>query len=179
MSVTFPDGVVAQGNELVIFVPTLANPAAPTDDELTAAGAVNLSCYLRGFEPTAEQASIADIRLCSKEQFETPGRVTNTINDLVYVYDPQDAGAVTPGAENLAYHALADGTEGYLVARRGLDAQSVAIAATQVVDVYPVKMGAQRRVAVDPSSEGSKFETTQKAFITGPVHRDVKVVAGA
>jgi hypothetical protein len=178
MSVSFPEGVVAQGNELVTYVPTLTDPEAPTVDELTGAGAVNLSCYLRGFEPNAEQAVVQDIRLCSKETFETPGRVTNTINDLVYVYDPQDAGAETPGSGNLAYHALAEGTTGYLVVRRGLDAQEVAYAADQVVDVYPVHMGAQRRVPVDPTSEGSKFETTQKAFITGPVHKDKKVAAG-
>ena len=178
MSVTFPEGVVAQGNELVIFVPTLANPAEPTVDELTGAGAVNLSCYLRGFEPSAEQANVPDLRLCSKEQFETPGRVTNTIGDLTYVYDPQDAAADSPDSGNLAYHALAEGTTGYLVNRRGLDAQDDPIEADQVVDVYPVVMGAQRRVPIDPSAEGSKFETIQKPFITGPIHKDVVVVSG-
>lgn len=176
MSVTFPEGVVAQGNEKVLFVVTIAVPTAPTVAELTAAGVVDLSCYLRGFEPTAEQAAIQDLRLCSAETFETPGRVVNTINDLLYVYDPQDANEVSPDPGNLAYHALAQNVEAFVVDRRGI-ASGTAVIAAQVVDLYPVKMGLQRRVAINPGDEGTKFEITQKAFITGPVLRDISVVA--
>jgi len=176
MTVYFPEGVDAQGNETVIFVPALADPSAPTVTELTGATAVNLSCALRGFSPNSEQNSVADIRLCSREQFESPGRVTNSIDDITYVYQPQTVGATTPDADNAAYDALAQGVTGYLIDRRGLDARETAVIADQLVDVYPVKMGAQRRVGVDATAEGAKFEIIQKPFVTGPVLPDIKVV---
>lgn len=175
MTVYFPEGVDAQGNESVIFVPTLANPEAPTVAELTGATAINLSCALRGFEPGADQASVPDIRLCSREQYESPGRVTPTIGDITYVYDPQAAGADDP--ENIHYDTLKQGVSGYLVDRRGLDARTVAVLAAQIVDVYPVTLGAQRRVPVDPSAEGGKFEIVQKPFVSGPPAFDAAVVA--
>lgn len=171
-TVFFPTGVDAQGNETVIYVPTLADPTAPTVAELTGAGAIDLSCALRGFEPQAEQGSTQDIRLCSRETFENPGRINRSINDITYVYDPQ---AASGAAGNKHYEALEEGTIGYLVDRRGLDARTAAVATGQKVDVYPVKLGAQRRVPVDPSTEGSKFEIMQKPFVTGPVILDAVV----
>lgn len=177
MTVFFPEGVDAQGNESVIFVPDLADPTAPTVTELTGATAINLSCALRGFEPTAAQASVQDIRLCSREVYESPGRVTPTINDITYVYDPQAAGQAD--ATNAHYDTLVQGITGYLVDRRGLDARTVDILADQIVDVYPVTLGQQRRVPVDPSAEGGKFEVIQKPFVTGPPAWDATVVAGA
>jgi hypothetical protein len=51
------------------------------------------------------------------------------------------------------------------------------LAVGQFVDVYPVQFGAQRRVAVDPSAEGGKFEIVQKPFVIGTVLEDVALVA--
>lgn len=174
MTEFYPEGVSALGNESVIFVPALADQDAPTVAELTDAAAVNLSCALRGFSPTSEQASVQDVRLCTREAAETPGRVSNSIDDVTYVYDPQNL----EDPDNAHYAALKSGTKGFLVDRRGLDARTEAIAAGQIVDVYPVEMGAQRRVAVDPGADGAKFEIVQKPFVTGPVSWDAVVGAG-
>jgi hypothetical protein len=170
------EGVSTQGNETVIYVPTLANPATPdvsSEVGTAVATALNLGYAFRGFSPSAEQGTSEDVRLASVQTFESPGRVKPTIDDVTYVYDPQ---APADTADNVHYETLKPGVTGYLIDRRGLGA-AVAPAAGQIVDVYPIQCGAQRRVAVDPSAEGGKFEIIQKFFITGTVRYDVALVA--
>lgn len=169
MTVVFPDGVRSRGNESVIFVATIADPEAPTVAELTAVTSVNVSCFLTGFAPQVSQESAEDIRLCSEQIFEDPGDVQVSIDNIEYVYYPQ---ATAPAATNKAYELLKNGTTGYLVDRRGLNARTVAIAAAQLVDVYPVRLGEQARMPLDPGQQGGKFRITQKPFVTGPYYYD-------
>lgn len=177
MTVVFPDGVRSRGNETVIFVTTLADPAAPTVAELTSATlAANISCYLSGFSPTGSQDSAEDNRLCSEQTFEDPGDVAVTIDNIEYVYEPQ---ASVPSTTNQAYELMKNGITGYLVDRRGLNARTVAVAADQLVDVYQVRLGEQFRMPIDPGQQGGKFRITQKPFVTGPYLYDVAIVAGA
>jgi hypothetical protein len=173
MTVNFPDGVDAQGNASLWFLPAIADPSAPTLAEFAAG--VNLSCAIDGFSAPSEQGSSQDIRYCSKQNFENPGRVTTTIDPIAYVYDPQDP---TNNTEYKHYNVLKAGVKGYLVNRLGVDVNT-AIAATDVVDVYPVTAGNQSRQAIDPSAEGSKIKILQKFFVTGPVAYDAVVAAGA
>lgn len=172
MTVVYPEGIAARGKESVIFVPVIASIAAPTVAELTAAGAVNISCFLLGFQPNSEQGSTEDRRLCSEQVFETPGDVKVTIDNLQYIYYPQAAAAAP---ENRAYEVMKKDVAGYLVDRRGLNARTAAVAAAQKVDVYQVRLGEQFRTAVDPGAEGQKFQITQKAFVTGPYQYDAVV----
>jgi hypothetical protein len=170
------EGVSTQGNETVIYVPTLADPAVPdVSSEVGAAvaTALNLGYAFRGFSTTSEQPTTEDIRLASVQSFESPGRVKPTIDDVTYVYDPQ---APADTADNVHYETLKPGVTGYLIDRRGIPA-TTAPAAGQIVDVYPIICGAQRRAPVDPSAEGGKFEIIQKFFITGTVEYDVALVA--
>jgi hypothetical protein len=87
------EGVSTQGNETVIFVPTLANPSAPKLTEIGAgvSTALNLGYALRGFAPSSDQGTSDDIRLASTQTFENPGRVKKSLDDITYVYDPQAA----------------------------------------------------------------------------------------
>jgi hypothetical protein len=165
------DGVSSQGNETVIFVPTIGTLTAPTVIELTGASALNLGYALRGFAPNSEQGTSDDIRLASVQTFENPGRVKKSIDDITYVYDPQ---AVVPSASNKHYETLKVNVKGYMVDRRGVPA-TTAVNTGQIVDIYPVQMGDQRRVAIDPSAEGGKFEIIQKPFVIGLVVPDAKV----
>ncbi len=169
------EGVSTQGTETVIYVPTLANPAAPKLTEMgaSATAALNLGYALRGFAPGGDQGSSDDIRLASTVTFENPGRFKPTLDDITYVYDPQ---AATGTASNKHYETLKNGVKGYLIDRRGVSATTAA-AIGQIVDVYPIQFGAQRRVAVDPSQEGGKFEIIQKPFIVGQPQYDVALVA--
>jgi hypothetical protein len=169
------EGVSTQGNETVIFVPALANPSAP---KLTEVGtgvttALNLGYALRGFSPSSDQGTSDDIRLASTQTYENPGRVKKSLDDITYVYDPQ---AATGSASNKHYEILKAGVKGFLIDRRGISAQT-APAVGDKVDIYPVQFGAQRRVAVDPSAEGGKFEIVQKPFVIGQVLEDVALVA--
>src|SRR4051812_11956234 len=116
MTVAFPDGIDAQGNAALWFVPALVNPLLPKLSELTAGA--NLSCAIDGFSAPSEQASTNDIRYCSTQQFETPGRVTTTIDPLNYVYDPQEPDNAT---EYKHYTTLTVGVRGFLVNRLGVD----------------------------------------------------------
>jgi hypothetical protein len=174
MTVVYPEGVRARGNESVIFVPTILDPTEPTVAELTAVGVANISCFLTGFSPQGNQDSVEDRRLCSEQIFEDPGDVSVSIDNLEYVYYPQAASAVP---ENKAYEVLKKDVVGYLVDRRGLNARTVAIAAAQKVDVYPVRLGEQFRMPLDPGEQGGKFRITQKAFVTGPYEYDAVVAA--
>lgn len=167
------EGVSAQGNETVIYVPTIAVPTAPTVAELTGGTALNLGYALRAFSPASEQGTSEDIRLASTQTFENPGRVRKTLDDITYVYDPQ---AAVPTASNKHYETLKLGVTGWLVDRRGIPA-TTAVAAAQKVDLYPVQFGSQRRVAIDPSAEGGKFEIIQKPFVVGLVLEDIAIAA--
>jgi hypothetical protein len=172
MPVTVPAGVPADGYVSVKFVPAIADPAAPSlATDLGAAGVVDLSCLLTkdGFGPTGEAQAVTDDRLCSKQVFEDYGTVTYSIDNIVYIYDVQNAASES----NKAYAALPAGTTGYLVARWGKDVDT-AWAIADKVDIYPVKMGPQ--VKQKPEAN-SKLKVSQKPFVTGPVQPDVAIVA--
>lgn len=177
MAVTFPTGVSARGNDSVIWVPALADPTSPKVTELTGAAAVNISCALIGFSPSVDQATFTDTRLCSKQTFNRMGQATYSIDTLNYVYDPQTAGAVTPNPNNVAYDHLKAGQTGFFVHRRGLDARSVDVTAAQKVNVYPVELGAQSDVPLDPSAEGALIQCAQNVSVIGQVVRDVAITA--
>jgi hypothetical protein len=174
MTVVYPDGVRSRGNESIIFVPVLVAPTAPKLTELNAVTACNLSCFLSGFAPQGTQDSVEDTRLCSEQIFEDPGDIAVSIDNLEYVYYPQ---ATTADPNNKAYDTLVNGATGFLVDRRGLNARTAPLAIGQQVDVYPVRLGEQFRMPLDPGAQGGKFRITQKAFVTGPYAYDAVLVA--
>lgn len=166
-----PPGVDAAGNSKLVFVKALADVSAPKVAEIKAG--VDISCALYGFSPTFDQSTVSRMKYCSRQASESLGRVTVTIDDIEYDYNPQNA-----SDSGYAYYAsLVPGTTGWIIDRRGLDAKTVDWAADQLVDIYPVTLGARGRVAVDPSAEGEKLRTTQKVAVTGDVRYDVAVVA--
>jgi hypothetical protein len=158
------------GTILALFVEAIAAPAAPTDDELTAGTVVDLSCYITGDGLATETSenSVEDPRLCSKQIFEARGDFSNSL-ELTYVYN------TTSEPDDEARTALTPGATGFIVLRYGLDSDEP-IAVGDLVDVYPVEMGAQRK---NTPARNSVHTITQKPFVTGAVQRDVAVVAGA
>jgi hypothetical protein len=173
VTVTFPDGVSSQGNASLWYLPAIVNITGTPKvlvSEFGAATAVNLSGMIYGFTINVDQGTADDIRYGSTQTFEIPGRVKLTGDTLDYVYDPQAPTSATYGA----YKNLKLNVSGYLVDRRGVDVNTAA-AATQIVDVYPVKFGNQTRKAIDPSAEGVKFQISQRFFITGQAIYDVPV----
>lgn len=158
----------ADGNVKIAFVPTLADPAAPTVAELTGAGVIDLSCYLTadGWTPGLDEQVVADDRLCSVQTFEQPGRSSRTLS-IKYVENPGSA------TDNKAFDTLAPGTSGFLVERRGA-AQATAFAASDVANVWP---GTAGQYDPQPPEANSVLKVSQKWFVTGTVQIGKSVTA--
>jgi len=164
-----PAAINADGSLKALWVTALANPAAPTVLELTAASVVDLSCYLTadGFSPSTDEGAVTDDRICSRQTYEGRGRFTDGLS-LGYVYRPQEPSAAT----NKAFTTLKAGVTGFVVARWGKDFET-AIAAADVVDVWPAECGVQMK---QPPEANSKLRVNQRMFIRDAVARDVAVV---
>lgn len=167
---TFPPGVKARGKIAVAFVFAVANIQAPTLAEVTASGGITISCYLTDFNVTNSQNKGADTRLCSEQQYETLGDSTFSIDDLVYIMDPQ------VNAPDTAKAKLAPGSNGFLIPRYGLSARTADWAAGQFVDVLPVTLG-DRVKSRTTTDEFGKFAYTQHVAISGPCAFDVAIAA--
>lgn len=164
---TTPASNLADGNLKVSWVSAIADPTAPTALELNAG--IDLTCYLTpdGFSPGGDEQVVNDSRLCSRQDYEKPGRSTDTLS-LTYVFRGQEA----IGTDNEAFHTLTHLAEGYVVTRWGTDYEAD-FAAADVVDVIPAQAGKQMK---QPPEANSVLKIGQRIFVTGEVQRDVAVV---
>lgn len=169
-----PPGIDAAGNAKIWFVPAIADTSKPTVAEIEAG--VDLSCALYTFVPTLEQPTNPRSKYCYKQPAQSLGRPNYGIEAIEYDYAPQD-----PDNADYAYYAeLETNLHGFVVERRGLDARVEEIEADELVDIYPVQLGARGRVAIDPTStDNQKLRTRQIVAVTGDVKLDVVVVAAA
>lgn len=138
----------ADGRIRTVIVNTLADPDAPTVTELN--GGVDISCYitLGGFAFTTSQATITDQRECTDQDYQTPGR--KSISDAsITVID--NTNSELEEESNKAVTAMAEGTTGYIVRRRGLPAAD-AWETGQTVSVIPVIFGEKQMVAQEENS---------------------------
>ena len=172
-TLNIPAGVPSDGNVRVDFIPSggFADYMAATFEELTAATAEMIGCHLFGLGQGATIDRKEKRRLCSKYKYELLGSTTYTIEDLQYVYDVQNPESDT----NAAYAALTPFTEGYLVVRWGIDA-GTAIQAGQVVDILPVRLGPQIKLAPE---ENDELQVSQAVSVTGAPNIDYEVPAAA
>lgn len=161
-----PTGQAADGRGLVLFVPTIANPAAPTVAELTAGTVKSLTYSLvpDGFRHVTTENVITSGRYTLKQVLELAGTVTDTL-EVQYVTN-----STTPTP---AETSLTDGVTGYIVHRLGVPNETAPTAA-QKIDVIPIRAGLQRRVAPTANTE---LQKVQKLFVTGTVQRDVAIAA--
>lgn len=137
---TEPASVISDGNVLVLWVPTLADPDEPTVAELTDPSVLDLTCYLtdEGWDPNLTEDAATDNRLCSRTNYQAPGRQTIQI-PLIYVSSPDD-----PTNDEAAL-TLLEGTLGWIVDRRGVPFEQ-AVAAGDITTPYYVQLGAQSDV---------------------------------
>ena len=163
-----PLSVPADGHQAVWWVPALADPEHPTVAEMTSGSVIDASCYLtaEGWTPETDEQTVTDDRLCSVASYEQPGRIQHSLM-ISYVHNPDSP------ADNELYLALTRLTTGYFVSRTGVPYDQ-AVAAGDIVDVYPAKMGYRRK---QPGTANSVLTVQQKPFITGPVVQDAVVVA--
>lgn len=167
MVLTVPVGVKAEGNLKVVWVPTLTSLTAPPIADVNAAGGLDISFFLMAgqFKPSGEQARGDDRRVGSTKTYETLGREKNTIDDIVYIADPQ---AAALAAGNKAMELFQSGVGGFLIVRYGLDAETVDFAVAQKVDIWPIQFGAQNKVSLDENDEFAKIRITQAVAVVAP-----------
>lgn len=160
----FPVSYTGAGRIRVQFWKTAATPAAPTLAEITAASALDATCYFPagGLEIAHEQARDDDTRLCDENTRESFGRSTFTVQNFGYIYNPNDASeTATPG--NLAYHTFKEGESGFFGVRSGPKSDA-AIVASQAFTIYSVKFG-DRHDPI-PTGDNAKFLVTQQLALT-------------
>lgn len=175
MALTIPPGVDANGRRNAIFVPTSTLSVAT----LTGATAVEIMCYLtKGtFGMGSETERGTDDRECTLVSTEVMGNTKYSINDLEYVWEPQDA--AHSSATNKVYNMLGPatgGTTGFLIVRYGV-LQDTALAAGQIVDKIPVTLGPQMRKGVDGGNPAEKLKITQSVAVGQGVLFDQVLVA--
>jgi hypothetical protein len=160
---TVPAGVVSDGNGLVLFVPTIADPTAPTTTELTAGTVKKLTYSITGdgYKHDITVNTVTINRLTLKQVLQYDGTVTDDL-EITYVW-----GLPTTG--DIARLALPVGTTGYIVERWNV-ANGTAPAVGDIVDVIPIKAGLQRKNAPTANAENT---ITQKLNVTGTVNRFV------
>lgn len=171
-----PNGVQTFGKEKWVWVPTIADPTAPTITELTAGTTLDITgfLYADGFEGFGADTSRVNAprRVLDTVQYQTLGTTTFNMGDLQYQYGPQ---AAALSDEKKALETLVEGAAGWLVRRFGIDADTD-LAAGQFVDVGPAELGPQVPVktAADETGEAS---IQQAVSITGAVRFNIAIAA--
>lgn len=163
-----PTSVIADGNVKLLWVPAIANPAAPTVAELTATSVVDITCYLTSMTITTDEQTVTDDRLCSRQTFSRAGSHQDTL-EFTYVYQGQKPLA----ADNKAQTTLLEGTVGHIAMRWGT-AYEPAVAAADIVDVYRLEAGVQRKQTPEKNSSLKIAQTMRPVDVS---RRDVAVVA--
>lgn len=171
-----PAGTKVYGKEKWAYVPAIADTSAPTDTELSAAGAVDMSCYFfsDSAKPSVSQDGVtAPARICDTQQFQNLGTAQWSGGNAMYAVDPQGV-AASDGRK--AYEALPDGTTGFLVKRVGI-AYDTDFTAADVVSVYPAAFGVPVDVT-EGDGEAAEVAIQQAYVISGPPAIFATVAAG-
>lgn len=165
-----PNGTRTDGNTLIKWVPSIADATAPAATEINAAGAKDLSCWFTadGWNPALSEDTIQDQRLCDTQTYERKGRNQRSLS-VKYIENPL---AADQAANNVAFVTLAPGSLGFFVIRKGVPV-ATAVAAAQLVDVWPVEMG---EYDDQPPEANSMFKYAQKAFVRNTVTKAKAVV---
>lgn len=161
-------GFAADGRGTVLFATTLANPAAPTDDEIAAATPITYGLTPDGFAHDTTIATITTGRYTLAQALELDGTVTDTV-EVRYVYN-----RATPTAVETTLGT--PGTNGYIIHSLGYANGHVFTAGDVLNAVIPVSTSIPRDVPPTQNSEAVKI---QKLNVVGQVYREVEVVAGA
>lgn len=163
---TVPTGTPSDGQGLVLFVPAIATPAAPTVAELTAGTVKKLTYSITGdgYNHSVTINQVTANRLTLKQTLQYDGTEVDDLS-ITYVY--------TNTAGDVARLALPVGTTGFIVERWAVPNET-AVAAAQIVDVIPIKASVPVKNAPVANQELTR---TQRLNVTGVVYRDVAVAA--
>ena len=161
-----PAGTKAYLRTKWVFVPTIANTAAPTVAEVTGASALDVTKMF--YESSAQPSTQTNLarsprRVGDPASYEFVGESTESFGEVRYSFNPQGA-AGSDGKK--AYEKFPVNTTGFLVRRLGLD-RDTDFAAGQFVTVFPVEFGDQNEVT-EGDDEGAEVAIAQTVAQTGP-----------
>ncbi|WP_158684423.1 hypothetical protein [Amycolatopsis orientalis] len=159
--------MLTDGQIRVQFVPTIADPSAPTVTELNAG--VDLSCLITadGLDISVDEDKISIPKLCDTSNAEAPGRATYGV-ELTLVRK-------TDNTEDKAWTTLLRGTKGYLAIRYGVPSKTAFSAGDKPV-IFPGAAG-ERKLQKPEANNAVKFQS--KWFVSAPPQYDAAVVAGS
>ena len=168
-----PASSKALQNRKFAFVQTIANINAPTAAELSAASALDISCYAYNSSDRPSQnvnRVTAPERVCDGALYERLGSVTYSGGTLHVAWDPQGAAG---SAGKAAWAKLAGQTTGFLVERDG-KGYATDFTAGDFVNVWPVEFAQPF-----PSHEGDG-DSAENSFdsaygVTGPPALNVAI----
>lgn len=138
--------VFSDGNTRVVWVPTIANIAAPTVAELNAGTRLDTTMTsdgLMGFE--ADTQAVDNTPLSGKFDTELPGRPQVKNNALRLKKQNGN-----PGSDAI-FNLLAPNTSGYVAIRKSLDANT-AWASGQLTQIYPSTTGYEKYLAPEANT---------------------------
>ncbi len=159
--------------EKIIFVPTLANQAAPTATEINGASALDVTYmfYASSARPAlSTNMATAPKRVGDGQTYQFVGESQASIGEVRYSFDPQSA-ASSEGRK--AFEKFPAGTTGFLVYRLGKN-RDLDVIATDKVTVYPVEAGEQHETP-EGDGEGAVVAIIQSFAQTGPKKLNVAV----
>ena len=155
-----PSATSVHGRENWLFVPTLADAAAPTVAEVTAAGGLDITriVFADSGKPSQSTNRVTQQRRLGDTTVpEFIGDTSYTGGDMTYALDPQAAA----GADGKKlWELIPEGTTGYLVRRLGVP-RATDPTAGQFVDVYPVAFGPSM-----PTTAGDAESAEAAAMVT-------------
>jgi hypothetical protein len=158
-----PPSVPITGNLRIWFVPgTPGTPFAGTAAALLAGTAKDITYSLTptGWRPTITENSISDGRMSQKQVLNGQGNFSEAV-EVQYVYGS--------AALDVANVALLEGTYGFIVVRDSV-LNATDPAAAQLVDVYTVQAGKQRK---DPPADNALQTKTQSLYVKAVTQRDL------
>lgn len=158
-----PLSVASDGNMRVALVPSGSNPLSVA---VLNGGTTKLITYSMtgdGYNRSATQNTINDPRLASKQDFQLPGTIEESL-ELTYIFGDTN---------DVAYPALTPGLTVFLTDRRSID-NATDFAVGQKADVLTVRLGLQRKNA---PAKNSPQTVTQTGFIVAQTKYDQLLVA--
>lgn len=162
MTVIYPEATPVQGNTSLHLMTAVVNLAsASLASEINAASSLNVSCFVRDFNPEmTSNSGSAPARLCTTVQLPVEGNTQFSPIEVRYVHNPQAADTVD---DNKAKAFLVRGTLFYALVRKGFDARNTAFAAGQRYELWRFRAGRQNKVR-SGTDEFSEYEISQMWF---------------
>lgn len=166
---TVSEGFGYEDMGTVLWVPTLADPSAPTVAELAAGTPITYDLFgATGYSLTPTETRRQITRYTLGQQLSAEGTVAYVLT-MLFVFNPDSP---TDAETTIGVR----GTAGYIVHILGYANGFTIATDTVLTDVVPVRTG---KSFVVPATANTEAHKTTTPSITGEVLHDVKVVAGA